>query len=906
MRLPKIPSRQDPRWAVLLLQLTFLAFGILFWGFNRSPWQIAAIVATSVLTDLTLHTILRHSTPLFPLSAAITGTSLSMLTNFAHGIWFALLPPFFAIASKYLFTVNGKHIYNPSLFGIVAALFFGGGMITPSPAYQWGGSGVVAFFVATAAIMLVRVNIHRAWLIGSFLLFYAAQVGLRAYILRHHIPAETLFMGAFTSPAFYLFVFFMLPDPPTSPSSKKGQIGMAAIIVVIDLALQRFQQFSTLVYAGFAYFTLRGIYLFWQTRKQANWRAIIQSKFQAAFAIAIIGAAGIGAYKASHPFANSQDIGFKLVSIPASQSGLTGAQGDILERTDPQMRHVAKWLLSVGDAGAVADVNQDGLPDIFLTQPLKAEGDRAQLYINKGNFQFEKFPLPQLDANRRQPENHGLIASATWLDFDNDGDQDLLLGVGFGKGILLRNELAQTGKFGFTSIAEQAGIAPYQISTAANVLDYNQDGLDDIIIGNVMQRYLPDYDTPQPYNIFRLPKPQYAGDRRMFNVMHRSWHNADNADENWLYQNMGNGTFQLVPAAQSGLQGKHWTMAIGAGDLNADGYPDLYIANDFGPDELYINRQGKGFQAIRGAFVGSIGRDTYKGMNATIGDVTGDGKPDIHVSNVHEKLQAEGSLLWVNQSQAGQADAAMFQDQAAKRNALNEQRFGWGATYADFNRDGKLDMAQANGMADDAYDKKEARCPDYWYWNAQIALTNPDVHGYADRWADVRGRCVFGNEANRLYLNQGDYFIDVAKQAGADYTGTSRGMIHADFDNDGDPDLLVTHMTAAPTLYRNDSQPAAWLGLDLVGNGKTCARNAYHSKVIAYPANQPPLAREVYANNGLAAQSDRRILFGLGSLKAENSVAQSKKIRIQIQWCGHGKAQEMELETGRYHRLEQP
>ena len=84
-----------------------------------------------------------------------------------------------------------------------------------------------------------------------------------------------------------------------------------------------------------------------------------------------------------------------------------------------------------------------------------------------------------------------------------------------------------------------------------------------------------------------------------------------------------------------------------------------------------------------------------------------------------------------------------------------------------------------------------------------------------------------------------------------------------------------------------------------MGNGKTCARNAYHSKVIAYPENQAPIAREVYANNGLAAQSDRRILFGLGSLK-------DKKIRIQIQWCGHGKAQEMELETGRYHRVEQP
>lgn len=899
MKFESFPAKNDPRWAVLGLQLTFLTLGILFWGFNRSPWQVVAIVLTSVGLDMLLHYLLRRKTLLFPLSAAITGTSLSMLTNFAHGLWLALLPPFFAVVSKHLFTVNGRHVYNPSLFGIVAALVLGGGMITPSPAYQWGGSGAVAAFVVTAALMLVRVNVYRAWLIGSFLLFYAVQVAVRAYLLQHHIPAETLFMGAFTSPAFYLFAFFMIPDPPTSPSSKKGQIGMAAVIVLVDLVLHKFQQFSTLFYAGFIFFTLRWVYLLWQSRCETHdWRAIGVQKLKTLLAVAVIALVGMGVYRSHHAFSGNDDVGFQLVQIPATQSGLHGKQGDIWERTDPKMQHIAKWLLSVGDAAAVADVNNDGLPDVFLTQPLKSEQDRAQLYLNQGGFRFEPFALPELDPYRRQPEKNGLVASATWFDMDNDGDQDLLLGIGFGKGVLLRNELKEKGQLGFTSIGEAAGIDTYQISTATNVLDYNRDGLDDLIVGNVMQRYLPDYNRPVPYSIFRLPEPEYDGDRRMFNVMHRSWHNANNADENLLFQNMGNGRFRAVPSSESGFQGKRWTMAIGAGDLNNDGLPDLYIANDFGPDELYINQNGKTFQSIRGNYAGSIGRDTYKGMNATLGDINGDGKPDIYVSNVHQKLQAEGSLLWINQSQDGQADAKMFTDEAAKRNALNEQRFGWGAAFADFNRDGRLDIAQANGMADDAYDKKETVCPDYWYWNAQIALTNPDVHGYADRWADVRGRCIFGNEANRLYLNQGEYFIDVAQQVGADYTGTSRGMIAADFDNDGDSDLLVTHMTAAPTLYRNDSQDANWLGLELVGNGTTCARNAYGSKVRVL-TDSLKQQREVYANNGLAAQSERRLLFGLGKLPNQH-------IQVEIRWCGNPKqTQTLTLSTKQYHQIVQ-
>ncbi|MGF6148133.1 Predicted NADH:ubiquinone oxidoreductase, subunit RnfD [Kingella potus] len=899
--LDRLPAKNDPRLPVLLLQCTFVFCGITFWGFNRSPAQVGLILAVCVVLDCTLHYLLRKKTLLVPISGLITGLGLSVLTNFSHGLWLALVPPFFATASKYVFTVNGRHIYNPGLFGVIAALVLSDGMITPSPAYQWGGAGITAFFIATAALMLFALNIRRSVLIASFLVFYAMQLGLRAWLLRHHIPPQTLFMGAFSSPAFYLFTFFMITDPPTSAQTPKGQVFMAFFIVFVDLLLHKFQSFSTLFYAAFAYMTLRGLWLLWQNRaRYARPAAILRQEAKALLLTGLIGLGGWGAYRATHAFAGGETH-FRFVRIPAAQSGIGGTQGDIWERTDPRMHHIAKWLLSVGDAAAVADADNDGLPDIFLTQPLKSEQDRAQLFLNKGNFRFERFDIPQLAPHRTHPEQHGLIAAATWFDMDNDGDRDLLLGTGFGKGRLLRNELKETGRLNFTEIGRQSGLDNYQISVATNVLDLDNDGKLDIFVGNVMQTTLGGYNRPVPYNIFKLPAPEYEGDRRMFNVMHQSWHNADNADENLLFRNLGGGRFARIPQEQTGFSGKRWTMAAATGDLNGDGYADLYIANDFGPDELYLNRQGKGFLAVKGSFSGSVGRDTYKGMNATFGDLDDNGRPDIHVSNVHEKLQAEGSLLWMNYSQPGQTDAAAFRDEAARRNALNERRFGWGAAFGDLDRDGRLDFVQANGMADDAYDKKEAVCPDYWYWNAQIALTNPDVHGYADRWADVRGRCVFGSEANRIYMNKGGYFTDAAEQAGWTEKGTSRGMILADFDNDGDLDSLVTHMTAAPSLYRNDSAPAGWIGLQLAGNGTSCNRDAQGTRAVLSAEDSPTASaqhREVYANNGLAAQNDPRILFGLGSRRAGS-------VRIGIQWCGRGPVQSYTLQTGRYHRITQ-
>jgi hypothetical protein len=384
--------------------------------------------------------------------------------------------------------------------------------------------------------------------------------------------------------------------------------------------------------------------------------------------------------------------------------------------------------------------------------------------------------------------------------------------------------------------------------------------------------------------------------------MHRTWHDANNGGGMSALLNR-QGRFAPLSDRQLDLVGEHrWTVAIGAADLNGDGWPDLYVANDFGPDQLLINQGDASFRRVRGSVAGSIGRDTYKGMNVSIADFDSDGRVGIYVSNVHERLQAEGSMLWQLSGDARSVDA--WADRASQRGLLNENRFGWGAAVGDLDLDGRLDILQANGMVDNAYDPDAPGCPDYWYWNDKIALTRPDVHGYTDRWADLRGRCIFPHEKNRVYLNRGQYFVDVADRVGWSVPGNSRGIALVDLDNDGDLDVIVTHQFAAASIYRNDrrgGRPVSWVGLQLQGDGKRCNRDAIGSTVVlevvenGVPRTQ---RREVVAVNGFAAQSDRRLLFGLG--------AASGPVTASVFWCAASTPQKVVLEPGQYHRLAMP
>jgi len=885
----KTPSIKDTRWVFGGLLFLYLILGETLLGFSRRPEQILIILGLGAFLEILFSGIFKGR-KIFPLSSVISCLSISIILNFSFGNSFLWIPVFIMVASKYIFTLNDRHFFNPSLFGIVCSLLFSNNLVSLAPAYQWYGTlesaGFMMYFVITAAVLFFVVKINRMPLVLSFLIVFTLQTLVRTYIVRYIIPPETLFIGALTSPAFYLFCFYMITDPGTSPSDKKEQIIVGVSIALMDLVFHLKFSLYTFFYAGISVAMIRYGYKLGKT--------IFQGNFQWSQRIPLLGIRSIVIALFSLPFFammlwgnnNGKDLvtdyPFELTPISSQHSGLFSKKSDILNQVDKRVAHVAKWILSVGDAVATADVNNDGYKDLFLTQILKDSSVKAKIYLNQGNFKFKKFAIPDLDRYLDSPKINGLPAFGLFFDYDNDGDQDLFVGFGFAQSHLFENKLIPEGKFSMKEKYVDALNKQSTICLSANIFDFNRDGKNDLMVGNTLPAYFKEYKVPTRLNIFDLPKEQYTNDRRMLHFMHESWHDANNGGENFILMNQGGGNFFEPKSKDIGLPETRWSLSIGSSDINNDGFTDLYIANDFGHDDCYMNIDGKYFERKQGKFHGELGLDTYKGMNSSLGDLDGNGQEDVYVSNVHHSMQAEGSLLWLNFTQKGSKEFDL-KERAANMNMLNINRFGWGASITDINMDGKQDILQANGMVDDSWDKKYKERSDYWYFQAQVARTGPEIHGYADKWADLRGRCIYENEQDGIFLNvDGKKFIDVSTRVGFNHRANTRGIAAVDFDNDGDPDLLVTDQFGEPKLYENKISNRQWLGLELFGNRKTTALDPVGTKVwITFEQNgkKQTAFREYHAVNGFSAQGDNRMIFALG-----RSSDQVSNIKVKIQW----------------------
>jgi len=910
-----LPSRKDPRIPFACILTVYAILGCTLLGFNRTPLQMLLTVVSGCLLDMAFHWVFCEHKLLLPLSAYISTVSLGLLLNYAHNYYLLFLPVFFTIASKYILTYRGRHIFNPSMFGVTCALVLGGGMFSSAPAYQWGGSWGMVAFMLTAALVLFVFRIGRLPLILSFLGFYAIQVLIRAYVLRYHIPLATLVLGALTSARFYLFTFYMITDPKTSPNGTWKQVGWSFAIVAVDLWFHTRQSLSTLFYALFLVSAGRWIWLHVADIVRHRWihlRAAFSR--QLAFRVVTCSLMAFGGYSlygyVIHPRLSINNPGFAFVEVPERVTGIHSEMSTVLGQTDPRVQHCAKWLMSIGDAVAVGDFDNDGLPDIFVTNPLARPEDRNALYRNLGNYRFERVEIPALKEISLHPEKYGFVAGAIFVDYDNSGAQSLFLPVAYGKSRLLKNMLPVTGKAEFVDVSDQAGISEHTTSVAATFFDYDRDGKLDLLVCNSFTPYLPDYSRPTPLNIFNLPPPEYPGDRRMFHFMHESWNNASNGGLNLLFHNAGDGRFTKMDMKAMGMPETHFSLAVGTGDFNGDGYTDLYVANDFGPDDLYLNDHGKGFVRVAGKMFGSIGKDTYKGMNASVADLDNRGMLDIYVSDVHVPLQAEGSLLWKSYANPKNNFVPDFRDEATGRGVLNEGGFGWGAAIGDLNLDGWLDIVQANGMVNDDTDKRFAKPRNYWYAAEKVMLAPPNVHSYVDRWPDLRGYEIFGRQKNRVYLSRGVeesmQYVDVAQQVGLTQTGVSRGVALVDLDNRGALDMLITHQFSPLSVYHNtlherDQETHSvhhWIGLKMEGDGQTISREAVGTQVfVSYKQNGKTVRqmREVQIANGFSAQGDRRLLYGLGDYNGP--------VDVEVRWYGGPVEHYRDLRLDRYQTL---
>ena len=474
---------------------------------------------------------------------------------------------------------------------------------------------------------------------------------------------------------------------------------------------------------------------------------------------------------------------------------------------------------------ALFDMDNDGDLDVYLVQghPLPGPNTnpelRGRVYRNDlpaggGALRFTDVTAQSgIDAR-----GYGFGVAAG--DVDNDGFTDLYL-TSFGGNTLYRNNRNGT----FTDVTKQSGTANQPgFAVSAAFIDYDRDGALDLYVGNNVNYRGLDKETvcPNPAGARDYCPPQIYGgfpDR--------------------LLHNDGKGVFTDVSArALPGLRPRP-ALGVTTADFDADGWMDIYVANDGEDNLLWINQKDGTFRDVAlqgGAAVTAEGK-AEASMGVDAGDVDNDGDEDLLMT----ELTSQGFNLYVNDG------AARFRDQGAVSGLgpASTPYTGWGTALFDYDNDGWLDTFSANGTIITLEGHQAVAFP-------------YDQH-----------RLLFRNLGNGR-------FEDVTAKAGATFamSESGRGSAFGDIDNDGDIDILVGNDAGlARLLLNNVGNRQHWVGLKVVGGG---GRDMLGARVGITAADGTTRWRRVRADGSYASANDPRVLAGLG--------AATGTVRVEVRW----------------------
>jgi enediyne biosynthesis protein E4 len=489
---------------------------------------------------------------------------------------------------------------------------------------------------------------------------------------------------------------------------------------------------------------------------------------------------------------------------------------------DPKLANIMPEVASMGASVSIVDFNRDGWPDIYVTN--SRSGSKNHLYRNNHDGTFTDVAEQMGVADVNQPGT-GVSMGAVWGDYDNDGYEDLLL-IKWGKPELFHNDHGQ----GFTNVTDTAGLPPWMNANTATWVDYDGDGKLDLFVGGYY---------PEDVDLWHLQNTR---------MMPNSFEYANNGGRKYLFHNLGDGHFEEV-SAKAGIKSRRWALACAAADLQGTGYPDLFVANDYGVSELYLNDHGHFHEVGQQTGVGFAPKS---GMNAAFGDIFNQGRYAIYVSNISEEgVLIQGNNLWVPDNKS------LHYENLARDLGVELGGWSFGAQFGDLNNDGTLDLFLENGYI------SLSKTRSYWYDFSKVAGGNSSIISDAAHWPAFDGRSLSGYQEKKVWINDGaGKFIDVAQAVGVTDRYDGRSVALADLWNTGALDAVVANQGGPLLIYKNVVAPGNdWIEFDLEGTKSN--RSGIGAQVTLYWNGQEQV-QSVMGGSGFASENDRRLHFGLG------------------------------------------